>query len=224
MKKGIIITIMDLVFLAAFNIIFFIAGGTEHTQSEWIAYAFIHFSYVMLLLTPLLTRRSSSAYIFGASISTVSYVYFIITFIIDLILIFVKSDSYLPAVIINVIITAIYILMLMSVLLANEHTADSVEKHEDELKYVKNASTKLRLILSSIDDKVTEKEVQKAYDIIHSSPVASNYSVKGIESEILGLVDILYDNVSGNQNDRAVKTADRIIKLANVRNMQLKIR
>lgn len=119
MKKGIIITIMDLVFLAAFNIIFFIAGGTEHTQSVWIAYAFIHFSYVMLLITPFLTRRSSSAYIFGASISTVSYVNFMITFIIDLILIFVKSDSYLPAVIINVIITAIYILMLMSVLLAN---------------------------------------------------------------------------------------------------------
>lgn len=92
------------------------------------------------------------------------------------------------------------------------------------MKYVKNASTKLRLILSSIDDKVTEKEIQKAYDIIHSSPVASNYSVKGIESEILGLVDILYDNVSDNQNDRAVKTADRIIKLANERNMQLKIR
>ena len=44
--------IIGLVFLIIFNAIFFIIGGVRHNVPVWIAYSFIHFAYLMLLLTP----------------------------------------------------------------------------------------------------------------------------------------------------------------------------
>ena len=67
-KKSVLWILLDLVFLAVFNTVFFVAGGTDHTASVWISYGFIHFAYLMVLVTPFLIRKSSSAAVFGFSL------------------------------------------------------------------------------------------------------------------------------------------------------------
>ena len=57
-KKNVLWILLDLVFLIVFNVVFFVAGGTDHPASVWISYGFIHFSYIMLLITPILIRKS----------------------------------------------------------------------------------------------------------------------------------------------------------------------
>ena len=223
MKKGVIITILDLVFLVAFNIIFFIVGGTDRVASVWIAYAFVHVSYLMLLVTPLLTRKSSSAHIFGASIATVSFVYFIVSLIANSIIIYLNSDSSVISISVNVAFTAAYIIMLMVVLHANERTAEAIEKHEQELIFVKTASAKLQMVLEMTNNKETEKKVQAAYDVIHASPVASSPSVSELENEILVLIGVLDQDVSTQQVEQIKLTSEKIIRLANQRNTQLKL-
>lgn len=72
MKKVILWVLLILVFLIVFNTIFFLVGILPHPLSVWLSYGFIHLAYLMVILTPLLTRKSSSASIFGASIFTIS--------------------------------------------------------------------------------------------------------------------------------------------------------
>ena len=60
-KKSILYILLDLVFLAVFNTVFFVVGGTNHPASVWAAYGFIHFSYIMVLVTPFLVRKNSNA-------------------------------------------------------------------------------------------------------------------------------------------------------------------
>jgi len=67
-KKTVLWIILDLIFLAIFNAMFFILGGREHNVSVWLSYAFIHFAYLMLILTPILIRKGKSAVVFGGFI------------------------------------------------------------------------------------------------------------------------------------------------------------
>lgn len=71
-KKSVLWIIMDLIFLVVFNTVFFVAGGFDHPASVWVSYGFIHFSYLMVIITPFLIRKSSSSAVFGFSLYSVS--------------------------------------------------------------------------------------------------------------------------------------------------------
>ena len=148
-KKNVLWILLDIVFLAVFNTVFFVVGGTDHPASVWISYGFIHFSYLMILVTPFLIRKSSSQAVFGFSLYSVSAVYFFVEFIAGLVFIFISSESYKASLVVQVIISGIYAVMLISNLIANEYTADSVEQHEDEVAYIKNAASRVKISSSS---------------------------------------------------------------------------
>ena len=85
MKKNVLWILLDLVFLIVFNTVFFVAGGTDHNASVWISYGFIHLSYILLIITPFLIRKSSSAAVFGFSLYSISSTYFLVEFIVGVI-------------------------------------------------------------------------------------------------------------------------------------------
>ena len=127
-KKSILWILLDLIFLAVFNAIFFVAIETKQPASVWISYGFIHFSYLMVIATPLLIRKSSSASVFGFSLYSISATYFFIEFVLGVIFILIKPESYKFTLIVQIIIAAIYLIMLISHMIANEATADSIER------------------------------------------------------------------------------------------------
>lgn len=86
-----------LIFLIIFNAVFFIAGGSEHPASVWVSYGFIHFSYLMLVVTPFLVRKETSAAVFGFSLYTISSVYFFVELVTGIIFILISSESYKAA-------------------------------------------------------------------------------------------------------------------------------
>ena len=51
---------LDLIFVIVFNVVFFTLLGGEHPASVWVAYAFIHIAYIMVVVTPFLTRKERS--------------------------------------------------------------------------------------------------------------------------------------------------------------------
>lgn len=220
-KKNILWIILGLIFLVVFNAVFFILCGTEHNTSVWISYAFIHFSYLMMIATPFLTRKSNSAAVFGFSLYSVSSAYFMITFIIGIILIIIHPEDFKIPLIIHIILSGLYGIMLITNMIANESTADSLERHEEELKYVKNCSEKLKAIMDDTNDKKILKRIEKLYDLIHSSPVRSDYSARRYELEVIDLINNLQTAV--NYNDKTwIEITDKIEKIANERNRILK--
>lgn len=221
-KKQILWILLDLVFLIVFNVVFFVVGGTDYPSSVWLSYGFIHFAYIMLLITPYLIRKSKNTAVLGFPLYSISATYFLVVFIVGLLFIFTRPDSFKVPLIVHVIIAGVYAILLISNMIANESTADSVELHDMELRYVKNASAKLKGIMDSISDKTLRKKVEKLYDLLHSSQVKSNTTVRDYELTVLELIDALADNIRDNDSNAAERTMFTIEQNANERNRQLK--
>lgn len=222
-KKNVLWLLLDLVFLVIFNVVFFVLGGTEHPASVWISYGFIHFSYIMLLITPKLIRKSSSSAVFGFSLYSISSAYFLIAFIVGVIFVFVRSESYKVSLVSQVIIAGLYLIMLISHMIANEHTADSVERHEMELQYVKESSAKIKGIMGSVEDRKLKKQIEKAYDLIHGSQIKSNNAARDYELTVMDLLEVLEQNIKRNDLVAASTTLDKIIKNAEERNRRVRL-
>ena len=140
-KKSALWIILDLVFLIVFNTVFFVAGGFEHPASVWLSYGFIHFAYLMVIATPFLIRKSSSAAVFGFSLYSISSTYFLVEFIVGLIFVFLRQESVKAALIVQVIIAGIYAQFFVkdedkdNIILPNLNTTTDdnvVEKTADE--------------------------------------------------------------------------------------------
>lgn len=220
-RKSVLWTLLDLVFLIAFNLIFFIVSGLTHTISVWISYTFIHISYVMLLLTPLFTHNNKTKFILGMSISAISYIYFMIDLTCGIMFIIFLSDKLIIPLIVNIVLLALYLLLLISVVLTNERTNTNLQIHEAEMKYIDKASSGLENLSIMIDDKNLLKKVNKAYDIISASPVHSDESVKSIENEVLTIIDEMNEMFLTDKNN-TYNLIDKIIYLANKRNAILR--
>lgn len=222
-KKSVLWILLDLIFLAVFNTVFFVAGGTDHTASVWISYGFIHFAYLMVLVTPFLIRKSSSAAVFGFSLYSISSTYFLLEFVVGLIFIFMKSESYKASLIVQVIVAGIYAVLLLSHLIANEHTADSVERHEEEVAYIKTASSRVKALIGKANDKKANKEIEKAYDTLHSSPSKTVATVRSIESNVMNKVAELEGAVSDQETATIIATAGEIVALMEERNRKIRL-
>lgn len=212
---------LEAVFLVVFNAVFFLASGTEHPTSVWIAYAFIHFSYLMILLTPHLTRKSSSASVFGFSLYTISTFYFIIQLVVGIAVILIKPEVYRTSLIIQIILLGIYAVCLLSTLLANETTADNIQRHESEVFYIKETASRIGAMVGRMEDKRANKELEKAYDALHSSPSKSNHAVRSLEKEITDQISNLEGAVLGNDPDSVIQIAKSVCYLVEERNRQL---
>lgn len=222
-KKNVLWLILDLIFLVIFNIVFFVIGGTDHPASVWISYGFIHFAYLMLLVTPKLIRKSSSSAVFGFSLYSISSTYFLIALITGVVFILVRSESFKISLVVQIIIAGIYAIMLVSHMIANEHTADSIERHEMELQYVRESSASLKSIMNRVEDKKVKKQIEKAYDLIHSSQVKSNNSARDYELTVMDLIEVLEQNISRNDLVAASTTIEKIIRNADERNRRVRL-
>lgn len=222
-KKNFLWVILDLIFLVIFNVVFFVISGTEHPASVWISYGFIHLAYIMLLITPKLIRKSSSSSVFGFSLYSISSTYFLVEFIIGVIFIFAKPESYKVSLVVQIITFGIYAAMIISHIIANEYTADNIERHELELQYVKNCSAQLKGIMNQVEDKNIKKKVEKAYDTLHSSPVRFNNTARDYELTVMDLIEVLEQNIERNDLIAASTTLDKILKNADERNRRVRL-
>lgn len=223
MKKTVLWILLDLVFLAVFNIVFFLIGGTVHSASVWISYGFIHFAYLLVIATPLLIRKSSSAAVFGLSIYSISSAYFLVEFVIGLFFILKQTEALKVPIVTQVVIAGIYAVILLSNLLVNEHTADVVKKQEAEISYIKTAASRVKLLMGKVSDKKADKAIEKAYDMLHSSPTKSIYAVHSIETQVINKVAELEEAVLENRTADVAGLSMEIIQLLEERNSELRL-
>lgn len=222
-RKTVLNILMDLVFLLVFNVVFFVLGGTEHSSGVWLSYCFIHFSYLMVLLTPFLTRRGSSRAIFGMAIASVSSAYFLIEFIVGVAFVIIKPDSYKIPLVVQVIIAGIYLIILLANMLANESTADNQERQQAEHTFIKAVSSRVKMLVDKLDDKAANKKIEKLYDLIHSSPSKSNAAATPYENEVVNRTFVLENAVANGDSATSSKVTDEIISLMEQRNRRVKM-
>lgn len=222
MKKNILFAILDLIFLAVFNTFFFTINGYENDAAVWIAYGFIHFAYIAMVLTPLFFKRKVDVHLFGASLLTISFIYFILELVLDSFLIFFGVVAVLPVILLNIVVSAAYFIVTISAVLATDSINENGERHAAERKYVKDVSAKLLALQTMAESRELSKKIGKAYEVISTSPARSDPTVWETENEISCKAEILRAEISGSNFENAEKTIDSIISLANQRNIMLK--
>lgn len=224
MKKSKVLgSLIHLIVLALFNALYFGIGGVDHPASAWISYGFIHFSYVMVIVTPYITQKGKDRATYAASMYTITSAYFAIELIVGAIIIIVAPEGHKFSLFSQLIMAAIYLIILFGNMIADEHTAKSVEKHEAELIYVKESCSMLKAIMSDISDKQLYRKIEKAYDLIQSSPVKSATNVLSIESQVISEIDNLGLAVRNGDATAISASADKIARLANERNRLLRL-
>lgn len=215
--------LLDSIFLVVFNLYFFLLTGTDHVTSVWISYASIHFAYFMLFATPYFVRKGSASADYGRPLFVITSSYFFLAFIVAVVFIIIAPETNTTSLLVQITIAAIFIILLLANLIANEHTADSVEKRELELKYVREASSKLNSLINKLSDKNHQKLVEKAYDLIYSSQVKSSMNVHSLEQEVFSQILVLEELIENKRFDDLEDTVNKICQMAEERNRQLKL-
>lgn len=101
MKKQVLWLALDAIFLIVFNVCFFILLGGANERgiegippSVWVSYGFIHFSYLLLLGTPLMVRRGNKAVAdYARPLYVGTWTYFLVALVVNLVFILVSLNS-----------------------------------------------------------------------------------------------------------------------------------
>lgn len=125
-------TLLNSLFLIVFNLLFFLLGDIDSfNTSVWISYGFIHFAYFVLLLTPVLVRKSKVETDYRKPLYLITGAYFLITFLVGVTFILTSTEKIKVTLTVQTILAALFLGWLLVHLLANEHTANSIAEREN---------------------------------------------------------------------------------------------
>lgn len=223
-KKNILTCILDSVFIVAFNILFFLNGGTQHVASVWTAYGFLHFAYLIVLITPLISARGSTAILSKTTTYIISLLYFIVELIFAVVTFATKTEHIKLVVSIEIIITALYVIILVINLLVDDSIENKQKCHESENDFIKGISSRLKYIESLLSDSTAKSKLGSLYYLAHSSPSKSDDSLRFYENEIIRNISILEEFANKNDASQVNRISDEIERLLNKRNFELKTR
>ena len=147
MKANVLKIVIGLIFLIVFNVLFFLLGGTERTDTEWVCYGFIHTAYLCFLVTPLFCNSGKGETILSASLYLRALFYFFTELVIGVGFIWYNAYNPIalvwPAIIQGILLAVFLILQFMSVL-ANDATKASLDKQRQERVYIRSLAENLK--------------------------------------------------------------------------------
>lgn len=222
-KTNTLWVVLDSVFLLIFNTMFFVLGGTDHPDSVWISYGFVHCAYLSLLVVPRMLHRGKSAAVFGFALYSISAAYFVVEFVIGVTVILVAPEGYKGALLLQLLVAGIYVVFIVSNMLGNESTAQSEEERRSEIDYVKKAAAQVASVMDNVHDRETRKRLERVYDAINASPAKSHVSVSALESQILAAISNLTGGVSAVGDPQTRDQVDNLLAMVSERNRQLMI-
>ncbi len=120
--------------LALFNLLFFLIGGTAHAAPVWISYVWIQVAFLLLLISPRLSRTTENSPVYRISLALISLVYFAVEFVIGLIVIILHPAGVKGPVIAQVIPFALYLFVFLLDLLFVEYASDADKEKEEKEK------------------------------------------------------------------------------------------
>lgn len=191
MKSAFFKMVIGLVFLALFNILYFIVGGIEHTSLDWVCYGFIHVSYLMILITPLFCLANKKMSVQSSTLYLIVFFYFIIELVVGLLFMYFKPQTNTWAIIVQSVLLAIFLVLQLASVLANDATNKSLKKQEVESINIESLVLRLRESMRMVSDVEARRLVKLCVDAVSSSPRESFSEVAEAETAMQVAVDDL---------------------------------
>lgn len=222
-RNGLLYILLSL-FLIVFNVLFFTLGDNEsRNTSLWISYGFIHFAYLIFILSILAVKKSPGKNAYDAPTAYITWKYFIIELVVGLLFIWFNFDGYGFALTVQLIIAGVAIAIWITHLMANVHTASSMIKQKQELQYLRDCSSRLKnLMQETQSDKQLHRKIEQCHDEIASSPTHSIEQVIVIENHISDTIIELEDAIFAKDSQLADTLISQIMRSIRERNRIIK--
>jgi hypothetical protein len=221
MKKSALGALLILIFLVVFNVCFFMVIKA-FTSSFWVSYAFICFSYILLVLSIVLMPKRKDSTVLGFPVVYLSSLYFVIELILGLAFIFRHAD-FIVVFISQFILAGIFTFMIVSNLFVNESIKSSAQKSDEDIFYIKNVVSELSMLQSNIADNQLGKKIEKLTEAFRYGQVITNPALAEIESKIMIKIQSLKQSISFGDNNNANVIIDDINLLLSERNSKIKL-
>ncbi len=223
-KNKILLTIIDAIFIVAFNLYFFLFYEGSFYPSVWFSYGMIHFAYCSIIIVPLFLSKSSVATDVFRPIYIVTLTYFFIELFIGLMCICFSTENFKSPFIIQISTFLLFLFFICINLLIAEHTVSNISKQKREKQFIQTVSILLKTTLEDIEEDTLRLAIEKTYDIIRCSPSQTRKDVEFIENEIIELASNLQDAVNQKEIDIIENLNKQLIKKINERNILFKTR
>ena len=209
--------LVRLIFLVAFNAIFFLTAGFKNPASVWIAYAMIHASYLMLVCTPFFLRVEKTAMETGAPLVMLSGINFAIHFVLGLVFMLVASEKYIFEVVLYIILLSVYLFLFFTLSFTNAHTEASAKRQTGEVFFIRNQASKLKMLMGKIEDAELNKLLEITSDNMNASPTRSCGAAGSVEASITMKVCEIEMAVNEERPDDAKKSCKELTYLIDER-------
>lgn len=213
-----------LLFLAVFNFLFFFLGGTEHPQSVWISYGFIHFAYLGIWLLPrMLGTKHESNYYLSGPIFGMCLNYFIIEFIVGVLFIFLSMESVTWALCVQVIVCGIFMFFILGMAKANQITGQRMQKREADIQVYRSACMEVKKLVPRASFNPTlAKLVNTCHDKMEASPSRQTAGTEQVDQSIMQTLSSLRQSMLSKDADSAIAHAEDLLALIEERRDLLK--
>ena len=215
-------SIVALVFLIAFNAIFFLVADFPLPVSVWIAYGVVHFSYLAILATPLFVKRDKNYGESFGSLALISSAHFAFQFIAGIIIMLIAPEGYKAVTIFYIVTIAIYLIVFFSVLSVNGRLEAATARRTAEIAYIRNYASRIKMMIGRYADGKLDAKLEKVYDELYTSPARSIPQVADVESDIARKIGELESAARAGQVEEAEQMIRDLLYLIEDRNRILK--
>ncbi len=225
-KTSLSILISGGIFLAIFNLLFFVIGDMPRPASVWISYGFIHGALILSLVLPLFTSgkkdfaRQSNASFF------ITGIYFGLAFLVGLIFMIAapESDGGTKASwVIQVVLLALFAISFLPIYFANAHTNEEGARQSREARFLQNASSKVKFLRDGVEDLSAMRELDLLYNTIAASPIKSSPEVTDLEIRMLSQLSELEDAVDKKDYEAVKALCTKLSRGVQERNRVLQL-
>lgn len=218
MKNNTIKIIIALIFLVLFNVLYFVIGGANQSAVNWMSYAFIHVSYLLLLSTPILCPHRDGQTVLIASLYLRALQYFFTELLVGIVIILLGLQSIaLPLVVQSVLLALFLILQLMGVL-ANRATSESIDSQRIGSQLISDLTQQIREAMRGIDNPTTKSKVECCYNALLACSVESIEQARAAEDELKEAVYDLCTAVGTADGNLIEECANRVTSAIHHRN------
>lgn len=215
-KSTIWLSLIFVIILFVFNLICF-WGVSYRSPSFYINIGFANGSIVVFALSFLLiVRKKRYAYIKFQNVF-IAGIYFIVSILMNLLFVIFKLNNVKVSIIINVILLALFLILLFYVFSINSETVAQIEYERSQREEFYTLKSKAEMLLGKGKTRAINKKIETLVDRINSCQKHHTIDISNIEQNIIEYLDKINDSLLENASedvlDRLIKEALDLIEL-----------
>ena len=221
MKDKVLRILPGLVFLAVFNVMFFVVTGPERSAALWTSYGFVHLSFILMLLCPLAAGRGKNAYLHTGTTTVIAAVYFLLALGVGILYCFIPV-GFKAVLLVHLLLLAAFLIAELILIRFNLKTDAQEEKRNGKIAYMNGIRTKIQLASARIPYPDVKKAAEKTLASLGSSPLDPSGHARASEEKIAVLAENLYEKAGSAEAQELTRTIREIGRLIEERNTIVK--